>query len=163
MRLPRVYNPDDYLWTPEGRVFTDERNSAAWEQIYLDIEAFLVSSGPGCTFHVVMGVQGAGKTTWIRTHHNALGPRAVFLDAALPAARHRARAVKLAKRFRARAVAVWINLPVELALARNAQRPVDEIVPEEAIRSVFGLIEQPTLNEGFDEVLVVDGGAHDDA
>jgi hypothetical protein len=38
MPQPRVFNPDDYLATPQGRAFTAERNAAAWEQLYADIE-----------------------------------------------------------------------------------------------------------------------------
>jgi hypothetical protein len=37
----------------------------------------------------------------------------------------------------------------------NAQRAPDEVVPELAVRSVFGLLEAPTIGEGFDEVIVV--------
>ena len=88
-----VFNPDDYLNTPEGRVFTNERNAVAWENLYSEMEAvFRTATSDTCLF-VVMGVQGAGKTTWIRNNHEALGDSAVFLDAALPARRHRVRAV----------------------------------------------------------------------
>lgn len=155
--LARVCNPDDHLWTPAGRVFTEERNAAAWERVYADLEALFARCGRDATFFVVMGVQGAGKTTWIRRHHAALGPAAVFLDAAVPAARHRARALALAKRFGVRAVGVWIDTPLGTALARNARRRADEVVPEAALRSVFTLVEPPTIGEGFDEVRVVSG------
>lgn len=155
--LVRVCNPDDHLWTPAGRVYTEERNAAAWERLYADLEALFARCGRDGTFYVVMGVQGAGKTTWIRRHHGALGPTAVFLDAAVPAARHRARALALAKRFDLRTVGVWVDTPLETALARNAQRLADEVVPESALRSVFSLIEPPTVGEGFDEVRVVSG------
>jgi predicted kinase len=105
-----------------------------------------------------MGVQGGGKTTWIRAHYDALGPHALFMDAAVPARRHRARAVALAKRFGVHTIAVWIDTPLERALAQNAARPADEVVPELAVRSVFGLLEAPTKSEGFDEVIVVSNG-----
>lgn len=153
--LARAFNPDDYLWTPAGRVYTPERNAVAWERLYADLEATFSTVSPGMRFFVVMGVQGGGKTTWIRTNYDVLGPQAVFMDAAVPARRHRARAVGLARRFRVSAVAVWIDTPLELALAQNGARPADEVVPELAIRSVFGLLEAPTKDEGFDEVIVV--------
>jgi len=157
MPTPRVFNPDDYLQTAEGRIYTEERNAAAWEQMYADLESLLCTAGPQTRLFVVMGVQGGGKTTWIRSNCEALGPSAVFMDAAVPARRHRARAVALARRCGVRAVAVWINTPLGQALRQNAQRPDDEVVPEFAIRSVFGLLEAPSLDEGFDEVIVVDG------
>ena len=159
MPTPRVFNPDDYLWTPEGRVYTDERNAAAWEQLYSEIETLFSAAGPETRFFLVMGVQGGGKTTWIRNNRGELGSSAVFLDAALPAKRHRMRAVALAKRFGIRTTAVWVNASLEQALIRNAQRPADEVVPEFAVRSVFGLLEAPTVEEGFDEVIVVSGNA----
>ncbi len=34
-------NPDHYLQTGAGRVFTAERNAAAWEQLYRDLTAAL--------------------------------------------------------------------------------------------------------------------------
>jgi predicted kinase len=105
-----------------------------------------------------MGIQGGGKTTWIRNNHAALGPDTVFMDAAVPAKRHRARALALAKRFGIRTAAVWTHTPLERALKRNAKRPSDEVVPEAAIRSVFGLLEAPTIEEGFDEVILIDVG-----
>src|SRR5262245_24432756 len=149
--VDRVFNPDDYLQTPQGRVFTEERNAAAWEQLYEDIEALFAAGAPETRFFIVMGVQGAGKTTWIRNHRAALGAAAAVMDAAVPAKRHRARALALAKKHAIPAAAVWIDTPLELALARNVQRAADEVVPEAAVRSVFGLLEVPTRDEGFDE------------
>ena len=61
----------------------------------------------------------------------------------------------LAQRFEVNDIAVWINVPLERALQQNAKRAPDEVVPEVALRSVFGLIEIPTLEEGFLEVIEV--------
>lgn len=155
----RHINPDHYLQTSTGRVFTKERQLAAWDRVYEDLEVALRGrSSTPIQLCLVMGVQGSGKTTWIRRNIAAL-PGAVFLDAALPAARHRARALDIARRCRVEAIAVWINMPLEIALARNASRPADECVPEEALRSVFSLIEVPTTSEGFVRVVeILDSG-----
>jgi hypothetical protein len=153
----RVFNPDDYLITSEGRVFTNERSAIAWESLHSDMDALFSAADSDTRLFIVMGVQGAGKTTWIRTNHEALGASAVFLDAALPAKRHRVRALTLAKRFGIRTIAIWIKVPLQQALAQNAQRRSDEVVPESAVRSVFSLLEAPSIAEGFDEVIVVDG------
>jgi len=152
---PRVFNPDDYLQTEEGRLYTDERNAAAWERIYSELEELFRDSTADTRFFVVLGVQGGGKTSWIRKHSGSLGSSAICLDAALPARRHRARALSLAQRFSVYSVAVWINVTLERALKQNAKRAPDEVVPEFAIRSVFGLIEAPTLEEGFREIIEV--------
>ena len=160
MSTPRVFNPDEYLRTPAGRIFTEERNAKAWEQLYADLERCFSDAGPEAHFFLVMGVQGAGKTTWIRHHAAARGAAAVFLDAALPARRHRVRSMALVKRFGIRATAVWVNVPLEQALRQNAQRPSDEVVREAAVRGTFSVIEAPTLDEGFDDIIVVAGGDH---
>ena len=116
MHAPRVFNPDDYLQTEAGRVYTDERNAAAWERIYSELERLFRDSTADTRFFIVFGVQGSGKTSWIRRHTESLGSSAIFLDAALPARRHRARALALARRFAVDCVAVWINIPLERAL-----------------------------------------------
>lgn len=155
----RHINPDHYLQTSTGRVFTKERQLEAWDRVYEDLQSALRrrSSVPAQLW-LVMGVQGAGKTTWIRRNMAAL-PDAVFLDAALPAARHRTRALDIARRCGVEAFAVWIDTPLGTALARNASRPADERVPEDALRSVFSLLEAPTTGEGFVRVVeIVDGG-----
>ena len=161
MSTLRVFNPDDYLRTPAGRLFTEERNATAWERLYADLERSFSVAGPKAHFFLVMGVQGAGKTTWIRHRGAECGSTVVFLDAALPARRHRARVMALVKRFGIRATAVWVIVPLEAALRQNAQRPPDEVVPEAAVRSTFNVLEAPTLDEGFDDIIVVSGGAHD--
>ena len=158
MSLPRVFNPDDYLQTPEGRIFSAERNEAAWEQIYSDLQRILDTTSESCLY-VVMGVQGSGKTTWIQKNRAALGSEAVIIDAALPARRHRARALAIATQSGRRAIGVWIQVPLHQALAQNALRPADEVVPGAALRSVFSLLEPPSRDEGFDEVFIIDGTA----
>jgi predicted kinase len=109
----------------------------------------------------VMGVQGGGKSTWIRNNCRALGPSAVFMDAAVPARRHRERVLALAQRSSVRTIAVWINTSLDRALLQNAQRPNGEVVPEFAVRSVFGLLQAPSRDEGFDEVIVISDQADD--
>lgn len=153
--LPRVINPDDYLDTPAGRVFTPERNEAAWEQARLDLDAALAKARPGARFYVVMGVQGAGKSTWIAANAARLGPDAIVFDAALPARRHRAALLGLAARHRVPAVGVHVLASLDEALERNRLRPADKVVPEDAVRSVFSMLESPAANEGFETCVEV--------
>lgn len=155
MSAPRVFNPDDYLETEAGRVFNAERNAAAWERVYAELESCFRDATPETRFYLVMGMQGSGKTTWIREQAASLGPAALCLDAALPARRHRTRALELAARFGVPAVAVWVKATLEEALARNLRRAADQQVPEDAIRSVASLIEAPATEEGFARVLEI--------
>ena len=54
MTAPRVFNPDDYLWTPAGRVYTEERSAKAWEQLYSDLEMLFSVAAPEARFFLVM-------------------------------------------------------------------------------------------------------------
>jgi len=128
----------------------------AWQLAYSELQARLGDSRSEMTLYVVCGIQGSGKTTWIERNAAHLGPTSIFFDAALPARRHRARALEMARAVGATAVAVWLNVPLEVALQRNSERREDERVPEEALRSVASILEPPSLKEGFAEVVEID-------
>ena len=51
------------------------------------------------------------------------------------------------------AVAVFTDTPMEVALARNRRRR--RKVPEEVIERFYRLLEPPSIDEGFEEVVVV--------
>jgi predicted kinase len=142
-----VLNPDQFLGTP--RVWTPERNLAAWETVYAHVNDACRAHGRAATLYIVCGMQGAGKSTWIADHPAFFSTPAIVIDAALPAARHRARALGIAHAHGVRSEAVWVDTPVELALARNAGRPTDEQVPAAAILNVQALFEAPSAAEGF--------------
>jgi len=148
-------DPDHYLQTANGRMYTPERGKAAWHLAYADLEVALRDLGAVGTLYVVCGLQGAGKTTWIannRVHLKA----AVVLDAALPSRVHRQRALSLAAAHGVPAIAVWLDVAIDVALRRNLARPPDEQVPETAIRHVRSLLEPPSVAEGFVRVIEVD-------
>jgi hypothetical protein len=148
-------NPDHYLETGDGRIFTPERNAAAWEQLYLDLEEALQKGKDRAPLFVVLGVQGSGKSTWIDKNKAQLGDDVIFIDAALPGARHRARLLKLAGTTGTPATAIWINVPLETALHRNSLRQPDKQVSEDVIRYVFSNFEPPAIEEGFAEIHVI--------
>lgn len=52
---PLVINPDDYLETEYGRLFTPERNRQAWLQAYARLESALAQPVRGVTLYLVMG------------------------------------------------------------------------------------------------------------
>lgn len=147
-------NPDSFLGQP--RIWSPERSKAAWEQCYLVLSSAVAERAIE-GLYIVFGLQGAGKTHWIRTSSKRIvrEPAAVF-DAALPAARHRARAIEIVGSGNIPVFAIWVDTPVSVALARNAGRPEDERVPREAIESVAELLEEPTFQEGFSEIYRID-------
>jgi predicted kinase len=154
-------NPDDFLQTNSGRLWTPERNKAAWELAFASLERALAETLPAhetprsLDLYVVCGIQGAGKSTWIRENALRLAP-CIFFDAALPRAIHRLPLITIARRFGATVYAVWINTPIERALDRNRQRSADERVPESSILAVAGQFEPPTISEGFAAVLNIE-------
>lgn len=146
-------NPDDDLETDAGRVWTPERHAEAWRHSLQRLEQAIADAGQNARVVLVCGLQGAGKTRWIS--EQPARPGTIYFDAALPRARHRAPIVDLAHRVGASIEAVWIDAPIAVALARNGQRPQDQIVPEAAIRSVAEQFEPPQRTEGFVRVRVI--------
>lgn len=146
---PIVINPDHFLQTESGRVWTPERSRIAWQQSYDALRTVISAASDDLrnwTVVIVCGLQGAGKSTWILKQ--PVRPGAVYFDAALPAARHRAPIIEIAQRANAQVEIVWIKVPLPVALARNSQRKDDEQVPETSIQSVADLFEEPTTAEG---------------
>ena len=50
---------------------------------------------------------------------------------------------------------MWFQTSLQNCLARNALRPNDEVVSEQAIRNVFAAMEPPSIEEGFEGVVIV--------
>ncbi|MCJ2054567.1 ATP-binding protein [Methylobacterium sp. J-070] len=148
-----VIDPDAFLETADGRVWTAERSAEAWR---LAREALRGALAAGSVRRVVVvcGLQGAGKSTGIARQEPASGT--VFFDAALPGARHRAPIIAIARAFGVPVEAVWIRAPLAVALERNRRRPADLCVPEASIRSVDRLFEPPVPAEGWASVRIVE-------
>ena len=147
-------NPDDFLGDP--RVFTEERNREAWRACKELIERTLAQTKEPYNYYLVCGVQGAGKTRWVRENRLSFVEPAIVFDAAFPRARDRTAAIVQARRFSCRLIGIWISCSLDVALARNRARSPDQIVPEDVVRLVFKNFEPPTLEEGFDEVSKVE-------
>jgi predicted kinase len=149
-------NPDHFLATEHGRVVTPERNSVAWEKCYRVLAEELARQGQRAKVLVLIGPQGAGKSSWARDHA-ACNPADIIFDAILVKRIERAPILQDVREHAGMAVAVWFDTALDVCIARNAARPVDERVPEQAIRNVHAALEPPTLEEGFAEILVVPG------
>ncbi|WP_066711468.1 AAA family ATPase [Sphingomonas adhaesiva] len=156
MAAPTTINPDDFLETPEGRVWTVERNEEAWRLSYAALERALELAPALMRVVVVCGIQGASKSTWIASQ--PASPSTIYFDAALPGVRHRAKVISIAQRLGSSVEAVWIDTPLDVAIERNAARSPDKVVPTPAIVAVAQQFEEPTAAEGFDHVAVFDGG-----
>lgn len=147
-------NPDHFLETESGRVTTHERNNEAWRQAYRAFHQALAAAEEQTEVYVLIGAQGSGKSTWARELARTL-PQAIIFDAILVKHRDRSPILAAAEARGLKSVAVWFRTPLELCLARNASRPPDEVVAEQAIRNVFAATEAPRLTEGFARVVEV--------
>lgn len=52
-------------------------------------------------------------------------------------------------------IGIYFNIPITVALQRNAQRSGRALVPEDAIHNMLIALEKPTKKEGFTEILEV--------
>ena len=147
-------NPDHFLQTDNGRVVTPERNQAAWEESYEALDAALRSADPSTKVYVLVGPQGAGKSTWAKSIAPTL-PRPIVFDAILVKKAERQPILAAARSHSVEAVAVWFKTPLEVCLSRNASRPPDEVVSAQAVRNVHSAIEPPSIAEGFTQVIEV--------
>lgn len=82
--------------------------------------------------------------------------RNVIVDATHARRRWRERELAIAQTYHAQRLAVWLDVPLALALERNQRKPGgklwgERIVPEEVLLTVSRKFEPPELDE-FDEV-----------
>ena len=132
---------------------------------------------------VVVGLQGCGKSTWVREHlaathvvvskdhwpnarrreerqrrvvaeHLAAG-RSVVVDNTNPRLEDRAALVALAREAGVPVRAVWVDTPLRTCLERNLAREGRARVPVPAVLATRRRLVAPTTAEGFARVDVV--------
>lgn len=127
---------------------------------------------------ILSGIQGAGKSTFcrerywdthIRINYDMLRTRhrerlifaacieakqAVVVDATNPTAADRQRYIEPARAAKFRIVGIEFQVPVELAIERNASRPKKKPVPEKAIHATAAKMQPLMFEEGFDEIWI---------
>jgi predicted kinase len=132
---------------------------------------------------VLVGIPGAGKTTFYERHlketheHVSLddwrgkknrrrreeakirealeGRRNVAVDNTNPTAKNRTRYAALGNEFGAELVAYYFPVDRNGCLTRNRQRAGKGVVPEKALFAILGRLEPPSPAEGFGEIYVV--------
>jgi len=134
---------------------------------------------------IFVGLQGAGKTTYFSRHfsttHELISKdrmsgagkqarslariasaleagKSVVVDNTHPAVEDRAQLLELAARLGVAAIAYWFDTPPDECEARNARRDGDARVPDFVQRRTLGRLVEPTLAEGFDQVITVRNG-----
>src|SRR3970282_1675261 len=104
------------------------------------------------TVYFLVGIQGSGKTTWARANAERL--EAIIL--ASDDVRNELEAQGMNATGKGALVfAVWLDVPLDVCLARNRQKPGglwgDRVVPKETLLGVARGFEKPTLAE-FNEI-----------
>ena len=132
---------------------------------------------------IFVGVPGSGKSTYYHEHFAAthvhvskdLMPhardretrqraqiekalsegRSVVVDNTSPTAALRAPLIEIGRRYGARVIACFFDVPARTAIARNASREGRARVPNVAIFTTLKKLVPPAMEEGFDEVRVI--------
>jgi predicted kinase len=110
----------------------------------------LAEALPRCTHLVVLvGVPGAGKTTWLAGQAAECADSMVYFDATLTRRADRAPLIAAARRADRPVDAVWFDTPVAVCRARNAARSLERRVPDAAFDAMARRLSAPTTAEGF--------------
>jgi len=141
-------NLDDFLDTGSGRIWTVERNAEAWKRSFAAFAIALEQATQKTTVYVLVGAQASGKTTWARAKA-AEDPNAILFDAIFVKKSERLPILKSARGAGVPVIAVWLKTPLDVCVARNAVRSVNELCDEEGLGNVFAALEPPSLEEGF--------------
>jgi predicted kinase len=83
----------------------------------------------------------------------AAGRLATYIDATNLTPDERRPYIKVAQRFGCEIEALFFDVPLEVCMARNAQR--QRVVPEEAMLKLAGKLQAPSLDEGFHRIGVI--------
>jgi predicted kinase len=83
----------------------------------------------------------------------AIGKAVTYVDATHLTAGERAPYLKIARGYGCRVEAVFFDVPAEVCQERNRQR--NRVVPAEAIEVMRAKLVPPSVEEGFDDVMVI--------
>jgi hypothetical protein len=146
-----VVSPDDYRVGGDGVYrFDPGLEPGVWFSAHGTFAA-LLSRADVSKAVMLVGVPGAGKSTWLAAHKK---PGVVYFDATMVQARSRADLIKIARQARKPIEAIVLATPLEECLQRNRNRSQDRFVPEDRIREMAASLSTmpPVLSEGFSDI-----------
>lgn len=156
--MATIISPDSFLYTEDGAyVFTQERAKEAWAKTRAAVEEAVEEAlETHDTLVLLIGLPGAGKSTWIAENRNVREGE-VVVDATFVKPEWRAPFIDLARDAGVPVEAVWFNLPVEVCQARNNERGLGRRVPDELYGPWSRILDtnSPSTDEGFRTVRII--------
>ena len=83
----------------------------------------------------------------------AAGRSVTYIDATNLTPEERRPYIQIGKRFGCEIEALFFDVPLDVCMARNAQR--QRVVPEEAMLTLAGRLQAPSLEEGFHRIGII--------
>ena len=134
MEQALVINPDQFLYTPEGKYeWTKDRLKVAWDKSR-DIFLEAVISGKYHRLILLIGAPGAGKSTWLEKNQTQ---GTIYFDATFATPGNRSFWIWEARKRRIAVGALRFDTPLEVCLERNRLRSPDRKVPEDIVRKIW--------------------------
>jgi len=153
-RCAAVVSPDYFVHADDGSYpWSEDRALWAWSRTEEALKLALTSKGSH-RLMLVVGIPGAGKSTWIKGHDE---PGTVYLDATLTRRTDRQTWARFAAKYNKMTYATVLLTPVNKCMLRNATRGRDRIIPPQTMmRMKAQLLKNPvTGDDGIREVAVV--------
>ncbi|MEX1669290.1 hypothetical protein AB4876_10230 [Zhongshania guokunii] len=153
-----IISPDTYMLDENGvYTFSKHRANEAWQKAILEVDEQLRLRVPS-TILVLVGPQGAGKSTWAAQHRPSVPGISLYFDATLPFSADRSALVVRARRVGVKVVCIRFLTPLEQCIKNCTLREPERHVQEKLVRTVFNVFEEITVDEGFDEIHLIRSG-----
>ena len=156
-------SPDKFLSDKYGRSYdwTKEKSRKAWLEAKKDLWSLLAEHGAQENIFVyfMSGLPNSGKTSWIRSYKPSISGVHIFFDAVFSEADKRGdMAYEVKDRCpKAKTICVYVRASLETCLERQLerQRTGDKHIRPDIIQSAHDSFEPVTVDEPFDEIIIV--------
>lgn len=149
-----ITSPDNFLINDQGQYeWSVDRARAAWNRATSEID-WALFSGKYRKLVLMVGLPGAGKTTWLSSHEEK---DVLYVDAVFASKMWRCPLIDLATKQNIPVEALILDTPFEILYERNSRRPEGRRVPDEKMEEFRRTLERefPSESEGFSAIRLV--------